>query len=309
MVTVDIDRIETAQPRVAVLGVGRWGANIVRDLVALGATVVAVDPDPNARKRATELGAVDVCPRLVGDAHLDAVVVATPATQHESDVLDVAGLGVPVACEKPLAASSESATRIVDTIGDRLTVLHVWRYHPGIELLGELARSGRLGRINAVHSMRANWTSPRTDIDPVWTLLPHDLSIAIEILGHVPELTSSTVERIGGRAVGIWATFGVDPVVVVEASNRGERRREVRIHGSEAVALLNAADPYVRVLSGSGEKPDEERLAFDTTSALSRELAAFIAHVRGGAAPKTGAAEGLAVVTAVERALAHGLCR
>jgi predicted dehydrogenase len=303
------EHFQTAQPRVAVVGVGRWGANIVRDLVGLGISVVAIDADASARQRAIELGAVEAKPHLTGDEGLDAVVVATPATSHERDVLGVAHLGVPVACEKPLSVSSESAGRIVDAVGDRLTVLHVWRYHPGIELLGELARSGRLGTVNAIHTVRTNWTSPRTDIDPVWTLLPHDLSIAIEILGHLPEPTNAVVERIDGCAVGVWATFGSDPVVVVDASTRGQRRRDVRVHGTDAVALLNESDPYVRVLSGNATTPHEERLAFDATPALRRELAAFVEHVRGGDAPKTDAEEGLAVVSAVERALAHGTPR
>lgn len=297
---------ETAGPRVAVVGVGRWGTNIVRDLVHLGVDVVAIDPDATARRRAMDLGAAAAQPCLARDQGVDAVVVATPAASHENDILDVADLGVPLACEKPLTVSSESAARIIDTVGDRLTVLHVWRYHPGVELLGELARSGRLGIINAVHTERTNWTSPRTDVDPVWTLLPHDLSIAIEILGHLPELTNAVVERIEGRAVGIWAMFGSHPTLVVDASTRGVRRRTIRVHGTEAVAILDGAEPFIRVLSGETTTAHEDLLAFDTTPALTRELAAFVEHVRGGHAPKTDAVEGSAVVTAVERALAHG---
>jgi predicted dehydrogenase len=278
-------------------------------LVDLGTSVVAIDPDATALQRAIELGAIEAQSHLTGDEGVDAVLIATPATSHERDVLDVAELGVPVACEKPLTVSSESAARIVDAVGDRLTVLHVWRYHPGVELLGELARSGRLGTVNAIHTVRTNWTSPRTDIDPVWTLLPHDLSIAIEILGHLPEPTSAVIERIDGCAVGIWATFGTDPALVVDASTRGERRRDVRVHGTEAVALLNGTEPYVRILSGSTTTPREEYLTFDATPALRRELAVFVEHVRGGDAPKTDAKEGLAVVAAVERALALGTHR
>lgn len=299
----------TANLRLAVIGTGRWGAIIVRELVELGTAVIAVDPDAAARQRALELGAIEAVPGLTGNEHVDAVVVATPASRHEHDVMHVASLGVPVACEKPLAVSTASATRIVEAVGERLVVLHVWRYHPGVELLGSLARSGRLGTVNSVHTVRTNWTSPRTDVDPVWTLLPHDLSIAIEILGALPDPTSAVVERIDGRAVGIWATFGAAPAIIVDASTRGDRRREVRVHGTEAVALFSDTDPSVRVLTGAATNPVEELIPFDPTPALTRELAAFVRFVEGGDAPRTDAREAIAVVTAVERALALGASR
>jgi predicted dehydrogenase len=297
----------TSRPTIAVLGAGRWGSNIVRDLALLDVDVVAVDPDPTARERAVELGAVAGVAALDPTPAADAIVIATPASSHEADVLALGGFGGPIACEKPLAVSTRSARTIVDAVGDRLTVLHVWRYHPGVELLGELARSGVLGHVTALASARTNWTSPRTDVHPVWTLLPHDLSIAVEILGAVPTPVSATVERIDGRAVGIWATFGSAPPLIVEASTRcGDRRRDIRVHGTDGVAALREGSDHVEILTGSDARPEIERVGFDPTPALQRQLATFVAHVRGGPAPKTGAAEGLAVVDAVEQALALG---
>jgi len=301
-----VDDHRGANPIIAVIGVGRWGANIVRDLVVLGADVIAVDPDPAARTRAIELGAVDSRAALSGAPDVDGVVIATPASSHERDVLEAGRLGVPIACEKPLTASSVSARAVVEAVGGRLTVLHVWRYHPGVELLGRLARSGSLGSVNALRTVRANWTSPRCDVDPMWTFLPHDLSIAVEIFGCVPEPVHATVERIDGRVVSIWAAFG-PPDVLVEATTRsGERRRDIRVHGSDAVAVLSDGAEHVEVLTGAALTPDVERIAFDPTPALQREMGAFVEHIRGGPAPKTNAAEGLAVVDAVERALALG---
>ena len=297
--------VSDRRPLIAEVGTGRWGSNIVRDLVALAADVIAIDTDPNARNHAIELGAVESRSALDPATTVDAIVVSTSASTHERDVIEAARFGVPIACEKPLATSTTSARAIVDAVGERLTVLHVWRYHPGIELLGELARSGRLGRVNALRTIRTNWTSPRDDVDPVWTLLPHDLSIAIEILGHVPAPRTATVDRIDGRAVGIWATFGADPAVIVEASTRsGERRREVRIHGTDGVATVVDGADHVELLTGLSATPDVDRIGFDPVPALLRELAAFVDHVRGGPPPKTNAAEGLAVVAAVEQALA-----
>lgn len=294
---------------VAVLGVGRWGRHIVRDLALLGASVHAVDPDPAARELASALGAASVAERLEPDLptanRLDGIVVATPASQHHRDLLALGGFDVPIACEKPLTVSGPDARRVVAELGDRLTVLHVWRHHPGIRLLGSIARSGRLGQITAVHTTRTNWTSPRTDVDPVWTLLPHDLSIGIEVLGALPPLVHAVVERIDDRAVGVWATFGEHPALVVEASTRSrERRRDVQVHGTTGVAVLHDGATHVQVLSGTAPTPEVAQLPFDQTPALVCELRAFLDHVQGGPAPVTDAAEGLAVVEAVERTLA-----
>jgi predicted dehydrogenase len=296
---------------VLVVGAGRWGVNIVRDLVVLGVDVVVVDPDAAVRRRATLLGASTAVPQL-SDLHGDGdgvagVVVATPASTHADVVERVADLGVPIACEKPLTTSSESSQRLVTSLGGRLTVLHVWRYHPGIELLAGLIDTGRLGEVAAVASTRTNWTSPRDDVDPVWTLLPHDLSIGIALLGSIPPLSSAVVDRIGGDAVGVWATFepAAGAALVVCASTRfSGKQREVRVHGTDAVAVLrDDGTGEVELLSGDGADPVIERVPFDPTPPLVRQLAAFVGHVRGGPAPITGGGEGLAVVTLVEQVL------
>lgn len=297
--------------RVAVLGVGTWGRNIVRDLVALGVEVIAVDPDPAARVAAQQLGATAALSDLseLRD-EVAGVIVSTPASQHERDVLSADALGVPIACEKPLATSTESARRIVDAVGDRLTVLHVWRYHPAIELLGDLVSGGRLGQVRTVRSTRTNWTSPRLDVHPVWTLLPHDLSIAHHLLGGVPELTTARVQWHDDRAVAAWATFEDrhGRSLVAEVSTRTpDKRREVRVDGDTAVAVWTADDPNIVTLaSGHEPVPQIETVEVSDEPALRRELRAFVDHVLGGPPPPTDAAEGLAVVEAVEATLAAG---
>lgn len=299
---------QSPAPRVAVIGVGQWGQNIVRDLCSLGVRVTAIDPNPRARDAARQLGAVESEPAWTPNASFDGVIVATPASTHAHVVHEVASAEIPVACEKPLTVSSESALRLIEAVGDRLTVLHVWRYHPGVVLLGELARSGRLGSINAVKTVRTNWTSPRNDIDPVWTLLPHDLSIAIEIFGSIPRPAAAVVEKIDGQAAGIWATFGGgnEPPLIVEASTRySDKRREIRVHGTEGIAVLAGNDAtHIEVARGSRLRPEIELLEFDSTPPLQLELESFVSHVRGGPRPKTDGREGLAVVEAVEHALA-----
>ena len=287
--------------RVAVVGCGRWGRLIAADLEALGADVVAIDPDPST----------GACVASLDQAgSVDGIVVATPASSHADVLRAVAPLGVPVFCEKPLTDRVADAEEVVALLGDRLHVMHVWRYHPGVEMLGELARGGALGEVRGLRTARTGWTSPRTDVDAIWTLVPHDITLAIEILGHIPTPRAALVEVLDGRAVGIWAQLGGDdgPFVAVEASTRfGDKRREVRVHGSEAVAVLRHPDDSEIVIErGRDAEPRIETVSFTPDPPLRRELAAFLGHLDGGAAPKSSGREGLEVVRAVAelRALA-----
>jgi predicted dehydrogenase len=132
----------------------------------------------------------------------------------------------------------------------------------------------------------------------VWTLVPHDLTVALEVLGHLPAPLAAVADVVDGRALGLDALCGPSPWLVVEASTRHQRkRREVRVHGADAVAVLASDDaPAVRVERGE----DVELVPVDGEPPLRRELDAFLAHLDGGPPPKSDAAEGLAVVEAVQ---------
>ena len=287
--------------RVALVGCGRWGRLIARDLADLGALVTVVDPSDAAGAFASETG-LDRLDSTVGLAGLDidGAVVATPASTHATTLFDLADLGVPVFCEKPLTVDVGEAEHVVDLYGDRLHVMHVWRYHRGVELLGELARSGELGAVQGVRTTRTNWTSPRTDVDSIWTLAPHDLTIGIEVLGEIPPPKAALAEVIDGRAVSLWAHLGGggEPWLVVEASTRSaERRREVRVHGSLATAtLIDDGSNTVVIAAGSELDPRPRSISFDPEPPLRRELAAWLEFIAGGDPPKSDGAEGLEVV-------------
>jgi predicted dehydrogenase len=273
---------------VGLVGCGRWGRLVLRDLRSLGAEVTVVDPG----------GADGALTDLARLPAVDGVVVASPATTHAEVVGALLGRDVPIFCEKPFTTDVAAARDLVARGGDRIHLMHLWRYHRGIEALGALARGGALGEVVGLRSTRVNGPSPRLDTDPVWTLVPHDLTVAIEVLGHVPTPLAAVADVVAGRALGLDALCGPRPWLVVEASTRHrEKRREVRVHGSEAVAVLAADDaPAVWVERGD----DVELVPLDHDPPLRRELVAFLDHLAGGPPPKSDAAEGLAVVEAVQ---------
>jgi predicted dehydrogenase len=182
--------------------------------------------------------------------------------------------------------------------------MHKWRYHPGIEALAGIAASRELGEIVGLRCTRIGWGNPHEDVDGIWLLAPHDISIGLEVLGHIPTPRCAVAERVGRTVTGAVALLGEDPWLAIEVSTAaGVQRREIRLIGSKGIATL--ADPYSdRIVvtrgqdhAGATRRDDERPIA--TELPLFRELRAFLLHLQGGPPPRSSAAEGAAEVQAV----------
>ena len=181
-----------------------------------------------------------------------------------------------------------------------------WRYHPGVELLRDLARDGSLGAVRGLQTTRIGWGNPHDDVDAGWVLAPHDLSIALEILGELPEARAAVADSAAARSTGLVGLLGERPWLWLEISVRSpERRREVQLVCEQGVALL--ADGYSdHVLVRRDDADEPERREISTELPLLRELRAFVEHLQGGPPPRSSAAEGALVVRRIAelRALA-----
>ena len=283
---------------IGLIGCGTWGRKILCQLRELDCRVVVFDPSEHARRAAIEEGAINASSQVVGKA--DGWIIASPASTHASILAQLADSGSPIFVEKPFTTDLASARRYADN--PRIFVMHIWRYHPAIQILSSLAREGRIGDIKLVRSTRTNWTSPRTDVDPVWTLAPHDLSLAVEILGEIPRPKAALSERHQGRPVGLIGICGADPALVFEVSSRfADKRRELRIHGTDGVLSWRDEQPWVELHKGnrSSAQSATVKIPFSGESALRTELRTFVEHLRGGPPPPTTAREGAAVVEAL----------
>jgi predicted dehydrogenase len=293
--------------RVGLIGGGIWGKNILRDLVAMEAVVEVWEPDESQHTALQEMGAANVWRGLpTADNALDGIIVASPSTTHRAVLEQIMPLNLPIFVEKPLTTNLEDAEALAETVHDRVFLMHIWRYHPGVLQLGELARTQVLGKVLGVRSTRANWTSPRRDTDSAWNLLPHDLTIALAILGHIPVPRTAVVERHAGVTRGMVALLGMDPWLTVEVSNRYERKiREIRLHCEHGVAILKDEKvDYLTVLHGDADTPlgesREEKIPFFGPSPLQSELREFLDYLGGGPSPRCDFAEGLLVVRVLD---------
>ena len=294
-------------PRVALVGCGRWGRHVLRDLVALGCETVVVARSETSTRAAIEGGAGAVV-RSVGEIpEVAGAVVVTPTTTHAEVVDELVDRDIPIYVEKPLTDDPQSAADLAARAPGRLFVMHKWRYHPGVEALSWIARSRELGPVSGVKTTRVGWGNPHGDVDGVWMLAPHDISILLEILGTIPEPRAARAETVGALVTGLVGLLGDDPWGAIEVSiAHSDRRREIRVICEDGIAVL--PDPYAdHVLITRGElmgpnaSPQSERRGISTELPLLRELRAFVEHLGGGEPPKSSAKEAADEVAAIGR--------
>ena len=291
------------QPSVALVGCGAWGRLILRDLVSLRCDVPVVARSPESRGRARAGGASRVVPTIGELPRVDGVIVATTTTTHVEVLDEVLDLGVPVFVEKPLCSDAAAARRLAAAYPDTLFVMDKWRYHPGVRELARLVRAGELGEPVALVARRVAWGNPHQDIDPLWTYLPHDLAIVLDVLGYLPAPRVAAAEVIGGRLTGATVLLGEQPWVSLEVSTAAPAsRRELRVVGETGCAVLDGgyADELLVSRSGPPEGPPE-RIDIRGEMPLLAELRAFVEFLQGrGPAPMSPAPDGCAVVELIE---------
>lgn len=290
--------------KIALFGSGIWGQNILRELTGLGVDTEVFDTNNEIKSTAIRLGASAFASRCDDPSQYDGIIISTPSSTHRNLVYSLAESGVPIFLEKPLTLSKEDADDIKNLSPDHLYMMHIWLYHPGIQRLAEIAKSETLGKVLAIRSTRANWTSPRTDSDSAWNLLPHDITITKAILGRIPKPQYAAAERHSGVIRGMTAILGSKPSCIFEVSNRYERKiREVRLHCQEGIAVLeNEKVDYISIARGDDtSRLSIEKEYFDSTPPLRLELLEFLRFLEGGPSPRSTFEDGLEVVNTIHQ--------
>src|SRR5215831_10557962 len=293
-------------PSIGLVGCGRWGRHILRDLLSLGAavSVVATNEDADLAKKA----GADVVGRLDRLPNVDGIVIATPTSTHADVIEALLPRRVPIYCEKPLCDDADRASRLAAAGRGRLFVMDKWRYHLGILELAAIARSGELGPVVGLRTHRTGYGHSHPDTDCIWTLLPHDMAIAREILGRLLPPLSSVADVANGRVAGLIAVSAVGggPWHVAEVGVRSPlRQRAVMLSCRDGVAILEDAyaDHLVIVSNppqgGENAEPLTTRRPLRVEMPLLAELTAFIGHLEGGPPPKSSAEEGAETVATI----------
>ncbi|NHZ70227.1 MAG: Gfo/Idh/MocA family oxidoreductase [Proteobacteria bacterium] len=182
---------------VGVAGFGYWGPNHVRNMVGLEGIGVAMktvaDPDPVRRMRAATMfpsvGTVESVNAMIEDDEIDAIVISTPVHTHYELVKDALLAGKHVLVEKPMTTSVDKArelTALAEERGLTLMVGHTFEYTPSVGYIHDFIEQGGLGDVLNIRSQRVNLGQHRSNVNVMWDLAPHDISIILYLLNRMP---------------------------------------------------------------------------------------------------------------------------
>jgi predicted dehydrogenase len=311
-----------------VVGLGYWGPNLARNFDRLpGATLAWIcDADEGARTKLAEAfpearPTADL-DEMLADPELDAVAIATPVPTHAALAERVLAAGKHCFVEKPLAQSAADAERVVEAAreaGRTLMVGHLLEYHPGLEMLNDLATSGELGDIHYIYGNRLNLGKLRAEENALWSLGAHDVSVLLRLAGEEPyevEAKGESYMRPGvedvvfcflrfpsGLAAHLHLSW-LDP----------HKERRFTVVGSKKMATFDDMDlerkltvydkgfdedanSYGEYITRSGDIyspriPNDEPLRI--------ECGHFVDRIRDGQAPRSDGEAGLRVVRVLE---------
>jgi predicted dehydrogenase len=314
--------------RVAVIGAGYWGPNLIRNFNdAPGADVAAVaDLSPERlapiRKRYPSVRVTTDHRDIFRDGAIDAVAIATPISTHRALCLEAFAAGKHVLVEKPLAGTVEDAeaiARAADAARRTLMVGHTFVYNPAVAAVRKVIERGELGTVHYIDSQRVNLGLHQFDFNVLWDLGPHDVSITLYWLDAEPEW----VQCVGGSFVQdgiedvVWLTMGFASGAIAHAHLSWlapGKIRSMTVIGSRKMALYDelTAVEKVKIFDQGVEalEPDELRRAYRAgdihsprvplTEALQVEVRHFIDSVRNGTRPTSDGEAGIRVVRVLE---------
>ena len=202
--------------KVAVVGTGAWGKNLVRNFHQFPDVEIACCCDSDKAKREAiamsypGLNTTGNFEDVLADESIMAVIIASSAVAHHTLAKAALLAGKHVYVEKPLALSTDHAEELValaEAGNLKLMVGHLLLYHPAVTYLKELVDSGELGEVFYIYSQRVNLGKIRQDENALWSFAPHDISVILYLLGKLPESVSARGES--------YLQQGVEDVVFV----------------------------------------------------------------------------------------------
>jgi predicted dehydrogenase len=319
---------------VGVIGYGYWGPNLVRNFCDIpGCDVVAVsDRRPERRALAgrrhpsvrTTCDAADV----IGDRRVDAIVIATPVSSHFDLASAALAAGKHVWVEKPIALNALEASLLVqqaDSVGRVLHVDHTFAYTTAVRKIRELVAGNALGQIYYYDSVRVNLGLFQHDVDVIWDLAVHDLSIIDYVLPDKPSAVCATgMAHVPGEPENIaYITLFFESSLIAHVHVNWLAPVKVRrtlIGGNRRMVVYDDLEPSEKVKvydKGITTRPGDDTAyqmqvgyrtgdmwapQLDVTEALRTEGVHFLDCIAHGTASLTDGRAGLRVVEILEAA-------
>lgn len=324
--------------RLGVVGAGAWGRNHVRTAAKLAdAELAAVcDTSDETRQRLAKQYPATFVTADLGELlpKVDAVIIAAPASTHADLAHRCIQAGKPCLVEKPFALNTRDAEAVAKAAAARkVPVLagHLLLFHPAVEKLQALLAEGELGRLFYLYGLRLNLGQVRQDENALWSFGPHDVSVALYLLGEMPVRVAAQgrcyLQPQVEDVVFVTLEFQSGVLAHVQLSWLDPHKvRKLTVVGSKKMVVFDDMEPRekLRVYDKGVERPPEymsygEALTIregdifipkiPNVEPLAVELGHFVRVARGDEAPRTTAADGVRVVRVLEaasRSLAAG---
>ncbi|WP_447600834.1 Gfo/Idh/MocA family oxidoreductase [Nitrospira sp. Nam80] len=318
------NRIAPSVPRVAVVGSGYWGKNLVRNFHDVGALAGICDSNDETLCRFAEQYPGCRMYRSFGevlsDPSVPAVAIATPAETHANLVREALLAGKDVCVEKPLCLSvetGESLVALAKTQGRILMVGHLLWYHPAVLRLKELIDDGELGRIQYIYSNRLNLGKIRREENILWSFAPHDISVILGLLEDMPDAVHAQGgnylhQRIADVTVSLLSfPSGVKAHVFVSWLHPFKEQKLIVV-GDRKMAVFDDLDKqdkltlYPHSIEWKHQLPvpskaEGQSIPLDALEPLRAECRHFIDCVTTRRTPRTDGEEGLRVLRVLQQ--------
>jgi predicted dehydrogenase len=320
--------------KVGVIGCGYWGPNLIRNFIQLNESDVVrvADLEEHRLRRMKELyPSIETTKDyedIVADPKIDIVAVATPVQTHFEFASKALSAQKHVFVEKPMAASVEEAEQLIQLAEKnqrKLMVGHTFLYTSAVQKMKAIIDSGELGEIYYISSQRLNLGLFQQDINVIWDLAPHDISIILYLLGQEPHSVSAIGSPHINPAIEDIAILSMDfsngLVAFIQSSWLDpDKIRKMTVVGSKKMLVYDDVQPTekIRMYDKGVEKPkhydtfaefpysykygDITIPKLDGTEPIRTQLSHFIECVKNGTPPLSDGKNGLQVVKILEAA-------
>ena len=309
--------------RLAVVGAGYWGSNLIRVFHELGVLDRICDFSSDSLTRLADqypdVRMESSYNAVLNDRAIDAVVIATPAECHYNMARMALEAGKDVYVEKPLTLHCDEAESLTDLAERQKRILmvgHLLEFHPAIVRLQEMIDQGELGAVEYIYSNRLNMGKVRREENALWSFAPHDISVILLLLKQMPIQVTAT----GGTYL---QPNIADVTISTMLFNRGVRahlfvswlhpykEQKLVIVGEHRMAVfddvrktdkLQLYDKKINLVNGQFvvERPSARTIDFSPEEPLSLECRHFLECVQTRRTPKTDGHDGWRVLRVLE---------
>jgi predicted dehydrogenase len=316
---------------IGLVGAGKWGGNWLRTLAGMSEVSLRWCCDLNEALLAKVRGQFPQVPtttsfdEMILDPSTEGIVIASIAPTHFPLAKKALEAGKHVLVEKPMTLTAVDAVEL-NRIADRqkrvLMVGHLMEYHPAIPAIRKLIESGELGDVRRIESRRTNHGTLRSDENVWWSFAPHDISIAVRLMGEWPEAVhcegQCIVQPKIADVVGGTLTFPGGRIARIDVSWHDPAKvRELKVYGTKKWVVFDDALPWERKVlihdRGFDVNPtasatqrvtmrqgSAQPLVLETTEPLVVEARHFVECIRTGSRPISDGLAGAAVVSVLE---------